>query len=144
LGPGLVGDELHAEDLLGRLGRGLAPLRHLDAAALTATAGVDLRLHHHRLVARLVDQPLGGLVRLGEREGHLALRDRNAVAPEQLLGLVLVDLQRTSSYNFLAASMSSRTAAADLSRFAFSSGVSDTVTIRSMPRAPITTGTPMY
>ena len=45
LGAGLVRDELHAEDLLGELARfGGAALRDLHAAALAATAGVDLRL----------------------------------------------------------------------------------------------------
>ena len=45
LGAGLVRDELHAEDLLGELPRLRgAALRDLHAAALAATACVDLRL----------------------------------------------------------------------------------------------------
>ena len=43
-GSGLVGDEVHAEDLLGRRLRLAGVLDDLDAAALAAAAGVNLRL----------------------------------------------------------------------------------------------------
>ena len=42
--PGLVGDEVHAEDLLRGAERFVGALDDLDAAALAAAAGVDLRL----------------------------------------------------------------------------------------------------
>ena len=45
-GPGLVGDERHAEHLVGELADLLDRPRELDAAALAAPAGVDLRLDH--------------------------------------------------------------------------------------------------
>ena len=46
--------------------------------------------------------------------------------------------------SFLAASTSSRTAEQDLSNSAFSSAFICTSMMRSMPPAPITTGTPTY
>ena len=54
LGPGLVRDELHAEDLLRRLARVGGALGDLHAAALAAAAGVDLRLDDDDLVAGLL------------------------------------------------------------------------------------------
>jgi hypothetical protein len=46
LGPGLVGDQGHAQHALGLGAHVLERLDHLDAAALAAAAGVDLRLDH--------------------------------------------------------------------------------------------------
>jgi len=46
--------------------------------------------------------------------------------------------------SFLDASINSRTAAQDLSNAAFSSAFSSISTMRSIPPAPITTGTPTY
>jgi hypothetical protein len=43
---GLVGDQLHAENVLGVLFCLIDVLRDLYAATLAASAGVDLRLHH--------------------------------------------------------------------------------------------------
>ena len=60
LGAGLVRDELHAEDLLGASAsassRGLGDL---DAAALAAAAGVDLRLDDDDLGCRSPSAPWG-------------------------------------------------------------------------------------
>ena len=53
--PGLVGDEVHAEDLLGGRARLVGPLHDLDAAALAAAAGVNLRLDDDGAAA----EPLG-------------------------------------------------------------------------------------
>ena len=50
-GPGLVRDQLHAEDRLRRCIRGLDRLDDLDAAALAASARVNLGLDHHGGVA---------------------------------------------------------------------------------------------
>ena len=59
LGAGLRRDELHAEDLLDR-GLGVGPgLRDLDAAALAAAAGVDLRLDDDDVGARVAVCTLG-------------------------------------------------------------------------------------
>jgi hypothetical protein len=92
LGAGLLGDELHPQHLLGDLGRLRgAALRHLDAAALAATAGVDLRLHHHDRVPGLCDEALGDRADLTGAERGLPLWHRHAVAREDLLALILVD-----------------------------------------------------
>ena len=98
LGAGLVRDELHAEDLLGELARfGGAALGDLDAAAFAATAGVDLRLDDDDRVLVSSMSFLRCGLGLGDRERRIALGDRNAVARENLLGLVLVDFHRASS-----------------------------------------------
>ena len=47
LGPGLVGDESHAQHVAGDVGGFVGRLRELDAAAFAAAAGVDLRLDDH-------------------------------------------------------------------------------------------------
>ena len=60
----------------------------LDAAGLAAPAGVDLRLDHPGRAAEL----LGAVRRLLRAVDDPAARDRHAVAGEQLLGLVLVDV----------------------------------------------------
>jgi len=58
-GPGLVRDQLHAEDVVGVLADFVQRARELDAAALAAAAGVDLRLHDPDLAAQF----FGGLHR---------------------------------------------------------------------------------
>ncbi len=87
-GPGLVRDELHAEDLAGALAHFVDRARDLDAAALAAAAGVDLRLHDPHRPAELTSPPH----RLVDGERRNAARHRHAVAAEELLALVLVDL----------------------------------------------------
>ena len=53
-GAGLVGDELHAEDLAREIAHLVDRARELDAAALAAAAGMDLRLDDpHRAAERL-------------------------------------------------------------------------------------------
>ena len=93
LGAGLVRDELHAEDLLGELARFCgAALRDLHAAALAATACVDLRLDDDDRAAGLGREPLRRGLCLVDREGRVSLGDGNAVLREDLLALILVDL----------------------------------------------------
>jgi hypothetical protein len=58
---------------------------------------VDLGLDDDDRAARLGRELLRGLLRLVDREGGVALRDGDAVALEDLLGLILVDLQRDAS-----------------------------------------------
>jgi hypothetical protein len=65
----------------------------LDAAALAAAAGVDLRLDHPD---RAAEGP-GGLLGLLGRVGDPALEHGDAVVGEQRLGLVFVDVHRISS-----------------------------------------------
>ena len=106
LGAGLVRDQLHAEDLRGACLGVVARLGDLDAAALAAAAGVDLRLDHDDLVAGLGDQLLGR--RLAPRRGCSAGRPLGTGTPyflQELLGLVLVDLHRA---RLLALTASSR------------------------------------
>jgi hypothetical protein len=92
-GAGLVRDELHAEDLLGERSRvGRAAFGHLDAAAFASAAGVDLRFDDGDGRARLGLELLGGGLRLVDGERRDALGDGDAVAGEDLLALVLVDL----------------------------------------------------
>ena len=86
-------DELHAEDVLGARVGVLERLHELDAAALAAATGVDLRLDHDRRIA-CAEQRLGGGVGLFERGCHLARRHGNAVLPQDLFCLVLVNLHR--------------------------------------------------
>ncbi len=88
LGTGLVGDELHAEDLRGVLLGLVGGLGQLHAAALAAAAGVDLGLDHGASAVLFAE--LAGLGRVGR---HLASGRRHAVAAQDLLGLVFVDLQ---------------------------------------------------
>jgi hypothetical protein len=89
LGAGLVGDELHAEDLREDPGGLVGGVGELDAAALAAAACVDLGLDDD-LAAELV-RGRPGVFGGG---GDAALRDGDAEAGENLLRLELVDLHR--------------------------------------------------
>ena len=92
LGTGLVGDQGHAEDLLGRLlGRG-GILDDLDAAALAASAGVDLGLHDGHAAAETPGDRAGLL----GRERDFPAGHRHAVPGQDGLCLILVNLHRSS------------------------------------------------
>src|SRR5690606_2061176 len=90
LGPGLMGDEGHAEHLLGQLAHLLDRLGELDAAALAAAAGVDLRLDHPGRAAERTRRRLGLLGRVR----HLAREHADAEVLEQRLGLVFVNVHQ--------------------------------------------------
>ena len=92
LGTGLVRDELHAEDLAGERAHFVDRARELDAAALAAATGVDLRLHDPDRSAQLPR----GLHRFVDGKRRDAARHRNAELAEQFLALVLVDLHLVS------------------------------------------------
>ena len=62
-------------------------LRELDAAGLAAPARQHLRLDHHGAA-----ELLGGRTGLGRGQGDAAGRDGDAVAGEQLLALVLIEI----------------------------------------------------
>ena len=62
-------------------------LRQLDAAALAAAAGVDLRLDDDDAAA----EAAGDLAGFGGVEGDFAARHRHAVPREDGFGLILVD-----------------------------------------------------
>ena len=84
----LPGKRLHLVDRLGEPHAALVAGLGLFEFALAAAPGMDLRLHHpHR-----PGQPLGGPHRLIHRERGRALRQRHPVLPQQLLGLVFVDV----------------------------------------------------
>src|SRR6516164_3651617 len=104
---------------------------------------MDLRLDHPDLPAETARH----LDHLTGRIRHSAARYRDAEFRQQLFRLVFVDVHRLSPGSScprifipLTTSISSWTAAADLSKAAFSS--SSISTMRSTPPAPITTGTP--
>src|SRR5271156_5637800 len=63
-------------------------LRHLDAAALAAAAGVDLRLHHPDFAAELP----GGGVRLGYGEARHTAWSGHAELAQDLFALILVNI----------------------------------------------------
>ena len=86
-------DQILAEHF-ARFLRGLVrTLDHLDAAALAAPAGMDLRLDDANRTAELERRSLGFLRR---RRDHAA-RHGNTEALENLLGLILVDVHRFRS-----------------------------------------------
>ena len=85
-GPGLVGDQPHAQHLARDFGGFGGILGHFDSAALAASAGVDLRLHHHAAA----NAP-GGRFGLFHRVRYLAARHRNVVLAQNGLGLILVN-----------------------------------------------------
>ena len=85
---GLVRDQLHAEDLGRALLHLVERLRDLDAAALAAAAGVDLRLDDPHLAA----ERLRGLDGLVDGKRRNAARNGHAEPAEDLLALILVNL----------------------------------------------------
>ena len=76
-------------ELLGLVGR----LGELDAAALAAAAGVDLRLDDDDAAA----EAAGDVAGFGGVERDLAARHGHAVAREDGFGLILVDFHGTVS-----------------------------------------------
>ena len=86
-GAGLMRDERHADhlarELLGFVGR----LRELDAAALAAAAGVNLRLDDDDGAA----EAPGDVAGFGGVEGDFAARHGHAVPRKDRFRLILVD-----------------------------------------------------
>ena len=89
-GPVCGRDELHAEDGLGQLGFHIIHRvgRALTPPPFAAASGVDLRLHHTTTAELLADR--GGF---GRVVGDLPARRSRAIAAQDFLRLVLVDLQ---------------------------------------------------
>ncbi len=96
LRPGLMRDQLHAEDFLRCFGRATRAFGHFDAAAFAATAGVNLRLDDDNLFSGFLHDRRGRFIGLFQRERDFALRHRHAVTFEKLFALILVNLQRDS------------------------------------------------
>jgi hypothetical protein len=95
-------DERPAEQATRELGRGLGRAHDLDAAALTAPAGMDLRLHHDRPAEAARD--LGNLLR---RSRDTTLEHGDAVLLENFLRLKLVDVHPALSTRSIACTSSS-------------------------------------
>ena len=91
LRPGLVRNQLHAEDVLGVQLGVFAGARHFHAAALAAAAGMNLRFHHHAACA-LGKQGARHGIGLFQRVGHFALRHGHAVLRQDFFRLILVNL----------------------------------------------------
>ena len=87
-GSGLVRDQRHAEHALGLRLHVVDGLHHLDAAALAAATSVDLRLHDPHGAA----QRFRCLYCLVDGEGGMALAGDDAKAPEDFLGLILMNV----------------------------------------------------
>ena len=85
---GLVGDQVHADDLLGCRTRLVRVLDDLDAATLAAAARVNLRLDHRDAAA----EPLGHARRVRGGLHHLAGGHGHAVLRQDRLRLILVNL----------------------------------------------------
>ena len=90
---GLVGDELHSQDLLGKLLSLVDGSRHLHAATLAAPSGVDLGLDDHAF-GSVGEEFLGHIQRFIERVGHFAPRHGNAVFREDVLCLIFVNFHK--------------------------------------------------
>ena len=84
-------DELHAENVLGVQFGVFAGLGHLDAAALAAAAGVNLRLDDHAAVAPSANSLRATAVGFFERVGHFALGHGHAVFRQDFFRLILVN-----------------------------------------------------
>ena len=89
---GLVRDQRHAQHALGFLLHILDGFDDLDAAALAAAAGMDLRLHHPDRTAQF----LGRGHRFLDREGGLARGTGAPKAAQNLLGLIFMDIHGIS------------------------------------------------
>ncbi len=88
--PGLMGDQLHAENLAGQRLQFVQRAGQFHTAAFAAAARVNLRLDDPDLAA----QALRRIERFLHRESGIAARHRNAEVAQQLLALVFVDLHR--------------------------------------------------
>jgi len=85
---GLVGDQSHAEHFAGILFDLISRLGNLDAAALAASAGMNLCLDCVRAVAEALG-PVAGRVAVVD---DVSFWKRNPEVPQNCLGLVLVNI----------------------------------------------------
>ncbi len=90
LGPGLVRDQLHPEDFARQLAGFFSRLGQLDAAALAAASGVNLRLDDNAGCA-LVQQGLGRSFGFLAAFDHVPARHRHSVLREDGFRLILVN-----------------------------------------------------
>ena len=95
LGTGLVGLQLHAQDLARPVADLLDRPGELDAATLAAPAGMDLGLHHPHLAAELFCR----FDRFIDREARNAAGRRHTEFPEDILRLVFMDFHLWPLFN---------------------------------------------
>ena len=92
LRPGLMGDQRHAQHAGGFALHVVDGAHDLDAAALAAPAGMDLRLDHPDRSAQFLGRRDGFI----DREGGFAARRGGAEAAQNLFRLIFVDVHEKS------------------------------------------------
>ena len=90
LGPGLVGDKLHAQHLASEVGGLFGRLGNLHATAFAAASGVNLRLDDHSGRAFVEELP-GRSIGFVAGFHHLPARHRHSVLRQDGFSLVLVN-----------------------------------------------------
>src|ERR1044072_7093699 len=89
-------DECHSEHLPRNLSRFVSTAGELHAAALAASTGMNLRLHHNNIAAQLFCR----LVSLFRRARHDAARHRHTISLQQFFTLVLMNFHASASDMF--------------------------------------------
>jgi hypothetical protein len=95
-GAGLFGDQVHPQNAVGVFIEFFRRPGNLDAAAQTASAGVDLCFHHHRVCAQFSGSRLG----LFDGKGDGTVGNGNAVLAEKFFGLVFMNFHGWASFFF--------------------------------------------
>jgi hypothetical protein len=93
--PGLMRNQSHAEHLRSEVSGFLDRFRNLHSAALAASAGVDLRLHHHP-ASPGGEQALGSGFDFLSILRHLSPRHGDAIFLENCFRLILVNFHSAS------------------------------------------------
>ena len=88
-------DKRHAQHAGGFFANFVQRFDDFDAAALAATAGVDLCFDHPYRAAKL----FGRLDRFIGCESHMAARHGHPIGPKYLLGLIFVNVHGNPSQN---------------------------------------------
>ncbi len=81
-----MSDQRHAEHFVGDGDSFLGVMGNIDSAAFAASAGVNLRLHHHA-----AGDGFRGRLGFGGGTGHLAARHRYIEVGQDSFGLVLMN-----------------------------------------------------
>ncbi len=90
---GLMGHQLHAENLSCQLGGLRVILGQFHAAAHPASSSMNLRLHYHP-GGSCAQQVFSGALCFLARLNHPAARHRHPILRENGLGLILVNFHR--------------------------------------------------
>ena len=86
-------NQFHAQHSASDLARFCYRLRDLHAAALAASAGMDLRLHHHARRAG-VEQPFRSGLGFFARQRHHPARHSHAKPLQDFFSLILMNLHK--------------------------------------------------